>query len=200
MKRRGVALVALAAAFAGCPIPQPLPDYPAGTVTPPRIVVDRIAWPGTTVLVPAGCATAPTYDLNAQLIDVNTLELVVARWFVNYDPTNSSRYPPVQEQDILGSNANPPVTERTVPTYTFHPYDFPAIPYTGITSGNTAGAVEIVELVVSNGFDPTAVTNPPAKLPYRTPLPGFETQLYRWMFFTVTPPAGCTAGTPGCCP
>jgi hypothetical protein len=36
MIRRALTLFA-AAALAGCPLPQPLPDYPPGTITPPRI-------------------------------------------------------------------------------------------------------------------------------------------------------------------
>jgi hypothetical protein len=199
-----VAALALGAALAGCPIPQPLPDYPAGTVTPPRIVVDRIAQSETVVRVPASCTTHPTYDLNATLIDVNTFEVVRARWFVNYDPTDLSFYPPKRENDISGVNANPPVTERTVPTFTFDPYaSIPTVGGTGGGSGQNAGAMHVVELVVSNGFDPAADPGSPlAALPYRTPLRGFETQMYRWMFLTVPESVGCTAGTPGCvkCP
>lgn len=187
MKRRTTVGLALAAALVGCPIPQPLPDYPAGTITPPRIVVDSISESATVVWVPGGCTTHPTYDLNATLIDVNTFEVVRARWFVNYDPADSARYTPIQQNDIPGVDSNPPITERAVPTFTFRPYDgFPTIGGTGGNSGSTPGAVHIVELVVSNGFD-SAVTGPPAPLPFRTPLPGFETQLYRWTFFTVTP-------------
>ena len=53
--RRGAALLA------GCPLPQPLPDYPEGQpITPPRIVVDdtfrTVAYPESVVRVPAGCA------------------------------------------------------------------------------------------------------------------------------------------------
>jgi hypothetical protein len=195
MSRRTLPWLAVAAALSGCPIPQPLPDYPAGTVTPPRIVVDRIASSGTVVRVPAGCPSHPTFDLNATLIDVNTLEVVRARWFVNYDPKDLSFYPPKRENDIPGSNANPPVTERTVPTFTFDPYaSIPTIEGTGGGSGQNQGAMHVVELVVSNGFDPGADPGDPvAALPYRTPLRGFETQVYRWMFYTA-----CAPGAPGC--
>jgi hypothetical protein len=203
MRRRTIVGLVVAAALVGCPIPQPLPDYPAGTITPPRIVVDSITNGATVVPVPAGCATAPTSDLAATLIDVNTFEVVRARWFINYDPSDSARYTPIQQNDISGVDSNPPVTERGVPAFTFRPYDgYPTIEGTGGNNGSNAGAVHIVELVVSNGFDP-AVTGPPAARPFRTPLAGFETQLYRWTFFTVPEsPPGCTAGTPGCvrCP
>jgi hypothetical protein len=187
---------ALAAALAGCPIPQPLPDYPAGTITPPRIVVDGIGNGQTVVRVPAGCTTAPVYALGATLIDVDTFEPVQARWFVNYEPSDSSRYTPIDRADIPGSNANPPVTERTVPTFTFRPYDrFPTIENTGSGNGSNAGAMHVVDLVVSNGFDPAAGA-PPAALPNRTPLPGFETQVYRWMFLTVPESATVTCPLP----
>jgi hypothetical protein len=204
MRARTVAALALAAGLAGCPIPQPLPDYPAGTaVTPPRIVVDQISNGETVVRVPAGCTpTHPTFNLDAKLIDVNTIEFVRARWFVNYDPTNSSRYRPTEQADIPGVNVNPPVTERTVPRFVFAPYDFPTIDGTGGGSAQTAGAMQILELVVSNGFDPAADAIG-AALPYRTPLAGFETQIYRWTFLTVPEsPPGCNAGEPGCvrCP
>lgn len=197
---RALAASAAAALLVGCPIPQPLPDYPAGTVTPPRIVVDQIAWPDTAVRVPAGCTTAPTYDLSATLIDVNTIERVVARWFVNYDPLVQPGYTPEQEDDIPGVDATPPITTRTVPSFGFRPYDHPPLEGTG-TDPRAPGTVKIVELVVSNGFDPTK-EDPPAPLPMRTPLPGFETQSYRWTFLTVTESTGCNLGDPGCvrCP
>jgi len=195
MRRRTIAALAAAIALAGCPLPQPLPDYPAGTVTPPRIVVDQISRGETVVKVPASCPTPPVYELTAGLIDVNTIELVRARWFINYNPTDSSRYTPLQQDDIPGIDATPPVTERTVPPYTFRPYDgFPTIEGTGGNSGQNVGAVHVLELVVSNGFDPAAVS-PPAALPNRTPLPGFETQLHRWVFLTVnaSPSVPCPA-------
>jgi hypothetical protein len=62
-----------------------------------------------------------------------------------------------------------------------------------------AGLLRVVELVVSNGFDPDAVA-PPAALPYRTPRLAFETQVYRWVFVTVPQGASCNPGEPGCCP
>jgi hypothetical protein len=101
-------LAALAVALAGCPLPQPLPEYSAGTVTPPRILVDEIARatlkvdgglsdgvPGSgnpgdgnaIVFVPANCpSTSPVYYLWARVVDTNNTESIDARWFVNYDP------------------------------------------------------------------------------------------------------------------
>ncbi len=187
MRRIALALAG-AAALAGCPIPQPLPDYPAGTVTPPRIVVEGIANPGTVVLVPASCPPGhePSTLLTATLIDVDTFERVVARWFVNYDPIDPGLRAIRQEDDIPGVDATPPQTERAVPLFTFFPYGSwgNTIASSGGGSGRNEGAVQIVELVVSNGFDPAAV-GPPVLLPNRTPLIGFETQVYRWVFMTV---------------
>jgi hypothetical protein len=199
-RARTAAALAAVAALVGCPIPQPLPDYQGGTpITPPRIVVDGISNGGTVVRVPAGCTTAPAFSLDAKLIVVATEARVGARWFVNYDPNDSSRYHPEQESDIGPVSVSPPVTERQVPPFTFRPYDgFPTIEGTGSGNGQNVGAVHIVELVVSNGFDLAATANPPAALPYRTPLPDFETQLFRWMFYTV-PSCGPTPA-PGCVP
>ena len=36
MRRISVAAIAMTLALSGCPLPQPLPTYPAGTVTPPN--------------------------------------------------------------------------------------------------------------------------------------------------------------------
>lgn len=202
-----VALLA-AAALAGCPIPQPLPDYPPGTITPPRILVDQIPLNGNAVqLVPADCATEPEYPLSASVHDTNNIETIAARWFVNYDPRFLQYYNPIHT-DAVPPDPNPLLLTRAVPPsgpLSFRPYqhappkDAPPAsgpPYPG------AGILRVVELVVSNGFDPT-VDAPPAELPNRTPLPGFETQVYRWVFLTVPEsPPGCNLGDPGCvrCP
>jgi hypothetical protein len=182
-------------------LPQPLPDYPEGEpITPPRIVVDEMERPETVVRVPAGCLPAqePVYPLNATLIDTNTLEAVQARWFVNYDPANSDRRTPRQENGIAGSDETPPVIRRSVPTFSFHPYDPPPVPGTGNGSGAIVGAMHVVELVVSNGFHAPPEAAP---LPYRSPAAGFETQLYRWTFLTVAAdPPGCAETDPGCVP
>jgi hypothetical protein len=195
----GGAILALAAgALAGCPIPQPLPDYPQGQpITPPRIVVNdgarQIASPETIVRVPAGCATGPVYALSAPLRDANTIETVVARWFVNYDPTSSSAARPLDERDIPpppADAADP--TLRATPELTFRPYDHLPAAGTGGGDPRAAGAVTVLELVVSNGFDPAADTvssDPLPPLPFRTPLPLFEIQVYRWVYVAV-PPAG----------
>jgi hypothetical protein len=203
-----LAPLAAAAALAGCPLPQPLPDYPPGTITPPRIVVDdgieRISRPETIVRVPAACDTPPSFTLAAKLIDVDTFEVVRARWFVNYAPDvdDPPRYEPEREDEVLGSNENPPLPSRAVPPWTFYPYSvtYPTIEGTGSGSGRNVGALHVVELVVSNGF-----FEPPdlAPLPYRSPSIGpvnFETQVYRWVFLTVPEtPGQCDPATDASC-
>ncbi len=208
MTRSRLAAAALALlALAGCPIPQPLPEYPPGQpITPPRIIVDdtvHAVSPGDTVVrVPAACANAPAFQLQAMLRDELTNEAVSARWFVNYDPTVPQRAvylnPGADEIPPPGSNAADP-TLRTVPAYPFRPYDFAPVPGTGTTS-STPGAVNVVELVVSNGFDPAYDQPPPAvPLPYRKPLLNYEVQLYRWVFITTAEsPADCTSGCVRC--
>ena len=206
MRRRspGALLLLL---LSGCPLPQPLPDYPEGQpITPPRIVVDdnfhRVAQPATVVRVPAACPTA-RYPLRSMLRDASTLN-VVARWFVNYQPGDppGPSVRPEQDDEIgsapLAGGVDPSL--RETPEFLFTPAVYTPIEGTGGGVGGAVGAVHVVELVVSNGFDPAAdvVT---ATLPYRTPGPGFEIQVYRWVFLTVEPSlAGCIGPTCVICP
>ncbi len=222
MTRRSLLALAAAAALAGCPLPQPLPDYPAGTaITPPRILVDGILLDGATsnaravVLVPAGCPTEPTYALTAEVFDTNTIEQVEARWFVNYAP-QYELYNRADQSDTIPPDPDPLVLTRTVPPaadgvpqpFLFSPYQHlapaGAPPLTGLPPFRDPNVVRVVELVVSNGFDPAATVWPTAPLPNRTPRPSFETQVYRWTFLTVPETTGnCTpADDPVCvkCP
>jgi len=191
----------LALALAGCPLPQPLPEYPAGqTVTPPRIVVDdtvrQVAYPQSFVEVPAGCATAPLYALSVFLRDSSTEETVTGRWFVNYDAREQfSPTVVIQQQDTIP----PPPAEaedpflRESPTYVFAPYaNRPTAAGTGGGNGANVGAVHVVEYVVSNGFDPTAgsgAQDRPNRKPVRQGELTFEVQVHRWVFVTVPPSA-----------
>ncbi|HSD20066.1 MAG TPA: hypothetical protein VLC54_08515 [Anaeromyxobacter sp.] len=180
--------------LAGCPLPQPLPDYPEGEpITPPRIVVDdtirSVTYPESVVRVPAGCAQEPVYQLSASLRDAITNENVVARWFVNYDPTNRPSVTPQFPEEIPPPDGGDQTLRAT------RPFEFPAYQYASVAGSGergSPGALHVVELVVSNGFDPNADT-PTAELPYRKPKLGFEVQIYRWVFLTVAPsPGGCT--------
>lgn len=195
MNRRW-ALVAALAVLAGCPIPQPLPDYPKGQpVTPPRIVVgETLSYPETVVRVPAGCAVAPVYPLAAQLRDAIANETFAARWFVNYDPESQPGFTPQQDDLVPGVGTGAEDTLRQLPRpFTFPPYQYAPLPGTA-GAGATVGALHVVELVVSNGFDPAA-ESAEAVFPYRTPLIGFEVQVYRWVFLTV--PASPAVPCPG---
>ena len=187
--RRASPLVALALALAGCPIPQPLPDYPAGTITPPRILVDDQLGNGAVTLVPATCATtAPSYQLAPRVVDSNTIESIEARWFVNYDFRGSS-WNQIRRSDVIPPNGDTTNLTRVVPPFTFEPYQTPPPFGTPPISGPPypdAGILRVVELVVSNGFDP-ALVDTIAPGANRAPRSGFETQSFRWVFLTVPP-------------
>jgi hypothetical protein len=195
--RRVLLVVALAAApllLAGCPLPQALPEYNAGGNTPPRILVDQISGDGNPIVfVPAGCTTtAPAFYLSANIVDTNPTESVDSRWFVNFDPRVTLNRTWVQEVAIP-PNADTTNLIRSVPRFSFSPYDFgPApgapsvapVPRAGGASWYPQdGILRVVELVVSNGFDPAIVGTAP--LSNRAPKPGFETQVHRWVFLTV---------------
>ncbi|MGC3998923.1 MAG: hypothetical protein QM767_16320 [Anaeromyxobacter sp.] len=182
MRRDLPALAGLALLLAGCPIPQPLPDYGGGTTTPPRIVADGATPNDTFVRIAAGCSGAkPSVTLAASLVDPNTVETVTARWFVDYDPESSSRRVPLQQTEVPppDSGATDPLN-RTITPFAFVPYDYPPAVLPA-ASWDASGVIHVVELVVSNAFD--ASGDPPgsaAALPYRSPATGFETQVYRW--------------------
>jgi hypothetical protein len=200
--RRAPGAIAAALLLAGCPIPQPLPDYPPGAITPPRILTDEIASNESAVqFVPAGCTTEPVYPLAARILDTIASETIVARWFVNYDARFLANYTAWQTSEVP-PDPDPSVLTRQLPPFPFQPYQHPPPPGSPSSPGPLypePGVMRVVELVVSNGFDPNAVTTAYPR-PNRTPLPGFETQVYRWVFLSVVPDAGCTAGAPGCCP
>ncbi|HET8542533.1 MAG TPA: hypothetical protein VFL83_21845 [Anaeromyxobacter sp.] len=217
MSRSSVAAMAAAVALAGCPLPQPLPDYPPGTITPPRILVDEIAGNAEVVrFVPAGCAKEPVYPLTATLNDANTLETVEARWFVNYDARDQLHYLAYRD-DPIPPDPDPLVLTRVVPPadpagnpqpFQFAAYQYPpphGAPALPGPPWSDAGIVRVVELVVSNGFDPAAVDNPASPLPNRATLTAptvFETQVYRWVFVSVAASVSCAPDQPGCvtCP
>jgi hypothetical protein len=199
MKRHVLAGALAALALAGCPLPQPLPDSPKGTITPPRIVMDAIMVDGgkadaqPIVFVPAGCGTAPSYTLSATLIDANTLEQVEARWFIDYVATDSLRWYWHYNELVAPAQTSTDLS-RAVTPFTFKPYDQPPLAGLGSAGNNAPGVVHVVELVVSNGFDPSGAAADP---PFRGPAIGFETQVYRWTFVNVVPGS---SGNPVCPP
>jgi hypothetical protein len=178
--RRAAASLAGALLLAGCPIPQPLPDYPPGTITPPRILTESLTIQESIIFVPAECTSTvpgPAYTLGARLFDSNNIEQVQARWFVNYP----DRVDPVVEASVP-PDGDPTVFGREVEPYVFHPYEFAPPQGGGARPFNTPGTIRVVELLVSNAF-----FDPPGNAPvaWRSPAPNFETQLQRWTFLLV---------------
>jgi hypothetical protein len=171
-RRAGVAvavaaMAALAAALAaGCPLPQPLAEVArvdGGTVSPPRIVAESAVPSDTIVLVSRSCATA-VFSLAAEVEDVNTTESVEARWFVDYSP-DVVQIPLAQVVPADADSSNP---IRNVPPYSFD----------ALKAGTTA-PLHVVELIVSNAFQPISTTSPAEN---RSAQPGYETDVYRWVF------------------
>lgn len=171
MSRRPALAVAVAAAVAaaalagGCPLPQPLAEVAridGGPIAPPRIVTDTASPSDTVVLVKTSCPSL-VFTLQIQVEDVNTTEPVEARWFVDYNP-NVLQNPFVSQ---VVPSEDPTNITRIVPPYAFD------------LSKTVDGPVHVVELLVSNGFQPLSTTNPAQN---RTPLPGFETDSFRWIF------------------
>jgi hypothetical protein len=176
--RRIVAAAAGALLLAGCPIPQPLPDYPPGTITPPRILTESLTIQDPVIFVPANCTSTepgPAYLLGARLFDSNNIEQVQARWFVNWpdgggDPFIEASVPPDEDSTVF---------VRTVEPFLFHPYAFAPPAAGGGKPFNAPSTVRVVELLVSNAF---FVPADEAPVPFRSPAANFETQLQRWTF------------------
>jgi len=178
-----IALLVAAPLAVGCPIPQTVPEYPKGTsVTPPRIVAESARPLAALIRIPAGCPTAPEQVLTAEIVYGAVVEPLEARWFVDYDPADMLRRDPVDSPveipTIAQLDPNAPDPTRPILPWTFNPYAF----------GAAVGTVHVVELVVSNGFYPYPEATPILPLPNRTPLPDFETQVYRWVFLLTNDP------------
>lgn len=204
--RRTVPWLALLLA-AGCPIPQTVPEYPKGSpITPPRIVAESAVPQTTLIRVPIDCGDVdPWYvDLSAVLVDEDIAEPVEARWFVDYVPDVGDFRVAIRKNDIIGpipqADENRPNTARSIPAFRFYPYGTPpplAQEGQGLTN-KSPGVIHVVELVLSNGFwtDPPA-SDPQYDAPRRTPLPGFETQVFRWTFLMANDPSlPCPADPP----
>lgn len=209
MRPRTVAALAAAAALVGCPIPQPLPDYPAGTITPPRILTATLPIAGDSIIpVPAGCSTtSPQYDLGGRIFYQDSVK-VEARWFVDYRKDLTSRTVIQNTNREVPPDPDPLVLDRDLPGFAFRPYDYPIPAELGLAVGTTTsspGVAHVVELVVSNGFDPDLAVAEPNRTPAVVPQGGsrFEIQTYRWVFVLAPEsPPGCAFGDPGCvrCP
>ena len=165
------AAAALVAGTAGCPLPQPLAevarvDGGAVTVSPPRIVDESVLPPDTVFLLQRGCPGGPRVTVSATVRDDNTLEQAEARWFVDYSP------------DALG--ARPYHVDLLPPPEDIAQTDRPLPPLELALPASDPAATHVLDLVVSNGF--YVLDDPAAPARNRSPLPGFETQVYRWVF------------------
>jgi hypothetical protein len=183
---RRLVLLAALCGLAGCPLPQPVAEYPAtGTIAPPRIKIADVTPIDTFVLVDPVTCTDPIFTLSATLVDDNTTEEVVARWFLDYDPADLTHQVPIHEEQIPPPpTGTPDPRARDVEPYLFQAYL--------LTPAPVDGDVHVIELVVSNGFAPEPTPPPPSGWrPYRTPATNFETQLFRWVFRYV--PGGACA-------
>jgi hypothetical protein len=203
-----VAAIAIALSLVGCPLPQPLPTYPAGTVTPPRILsATTSSGVNSIVPVPARCATPPSYTLDAWIFYQDSVA-VEARWFVDYRTDDSNRNVPRNVLREVTPDPDALVLKRQVPSFVFVPYDYPSPAELGgsSTPRSDPGVVHVVELVVSNGFDTSPTAPQPNRSPGITPdgASQFEIQTYRWTLVNVPedPAANCDPGSLGCprCP
>ena len=182
MNRPAALLLAALPWLAGCPIPQPLAEVSktaGGTVTPPRIVVEAAA-AGTVGTLDGVVPYDPTctgppppkFTVRVAVIDDNTEEVASFRWFEDYQQTGSTANPLYVGTESLPPPTVQPLNRRPVPDLSYWP-SAGISPATGTTS-------HLLELVVSNGFAP--VTNPPATPINRAPAPGYEVQVFRWLF------------------
>jgi hypothetical protein len=191
-------LGALGLLLAGCPIPQSLPEYPStGKIAPPRIRSDSTTPPDSGVLVAPDCQAGggaePVFLLSTSLVDENTLEKVEARWFVDYLPGNQAREA-VRRSELIDGPLDGLSTTRPVQSFAFHPYGYD--PQGSEQAYRDGGGIHVVELVVSNGFAPEPAAGETAfTRPWRTPLPQFETQVFRWVFH-YSPGGACAYPAP----
>ena len=176
MTVRAITLGAALAALCGCPLPQPLPAVQrvdGATVVPPRILTETATPQEALVSVGTACPAGSVLRFDADLEDPDLDDLVEARWFVDYAATAAgsgyvAEFPPAS-------------ADGADPRRALTGYPFPVVPA-------PAGEAHVVELVVSNGFYPALGEPAGVALPRRTPLPGYETQTYRW--FVVYEDAG----------
>jgi hypothetical protein len=176
-----VALVALAAAAAGCPLPQPVPEIArtdGGSGSALRIRLETVQPSDPVILVSPSCDGGPRFTLSATVEDGDTTERVEARWFLDYD-----RVPRPVRQDEAASSSDPndparPLPPAGAPAVVLGSQAFPFPPF------DPSDRVHVVELVVcSIGFPPIGQDPPGTNHLYRTPLLGEQAaQVYRWVF------------------
>jgi hypothetical protein len=179
------AALSAAALFGACPLPQPLPGVgspDAGLpITPPRVVTSS-AVPVAAVTPygpPAACSGGALFDVSANVIDENAGEPVEVRWFVDYEPTSQVFSTPFQVE-VLPPPQDPKQFLRVPAPLAFRPSDFDV-------SGTRT---HVVEMAISNGFLPLNQAVPAGGQPNREPAPGYEVQVFRWVF-EPSPTGGC---------
>ena len=188
--RRGLAIaLAVAAVLMGCPLPQPVPGVSqipdGGTITPPRIATDTTL-PSATIIhyeaLDGGCPDGgPNFMVSATVKDEKSNYPVEGRWFVDYDPSDQTRnfYIPTYSFILPGQ------PDGVVSSVTPFPFN-PTLP------NWSTETTHVVELVIATAFSADA----DGGLPNRTPAPGNETQVFRWVFV----PAPGSGADGGCGP
>lgn len=173
---RARAALALAAAGAaalvagGCPLPQPLAEVArtdGGSVSTPVLLPDTAVPAGAIVYVRRDCAAGARFTLSIEAEDFDTAESVEARWFVDYQPSNTG----YRGSTDVTPSGNPNDPSRVVQPLTFAAY--------AAGASMPAGAVDVVDVVVSNGFLPISDLTQPFQ---RAAAPPYVTQSYRWVF------------------
>jgi hypothetical protein len=124
--------------------------------------------------VGTGCASEPRFDLHATIVDRDQLEVVTARWFVDYHPLTNYGF--VREDDAAGNTQD---FLRPLPAFAYVLRDFQGPDY----------PAHVVELVVTPGFKDLDLAAD--ALPSRMPVSGRDTQVHRWIFRYVDAGGSC---------
>jgi len=180
---RGIAAAAGLVVLCACPIPQAVPEVgllPNGSLVPaPRIVPERVQPSSTFIDISRACPAAPRITFQATISEFDVSATPEARWFVDYDPVANSG---VQAFDRPAAPPGASDTYRSVA-----PFTPPAL---ALRWQDPTVGVQVVELVVSNGFLPPGDAR--ATLPNRTPQPTHETQVFRWVIRYLTTGGVCS--------
>ena len=152
-----------------CPIPQEVPVFVVADagISPPRIVTELAKPSQTIIYVKDNCPPGSTFNLSAVIRHegkpAGLDEQIEARWLVDY----SEQRPAINGQQTIRA-----AEEKLVAGYPLEPFSFKPLVL-------TSSSVHVVELVVSNGFQES---DGGTALPFRSAAPGFETQVFRWVF------------------
>jgi len=172
-----------AALLSGCPIPQAVPEIvlsPGGSLVPASRIVPEQTTPASTFIdLSRGCAEAPRVEFRAIISEFDARATPEARWFIDYDPSTSYGVIKLESPPAPADTGNP---YRTLTPLVFHAvrWQDPAVP------------VQVVELVVSNGF--AKLGDLTVALPNRSPQRDYETQVFRWLIRYV--PSGGVCSLP----